>query len=181
MPFELSDEIKSRLEFAGLCKQHGYQHAVEVGVDQGWFAKRFLDEFRGDQLYLIDPYEPYPEMPWDRTPDLMVAIQQLQPHIGKFRFLKCPSAFAAKMMRQSMPWLNAGFVYIDADHDYANAAADIELWWDVVADGGILAGHDYDPTHPGVVRAVDEFSVRYAVKVMLTHEAECPSWYCYKR
>lgn len=55
------------------------------------------------------------------------------------------------------------FVYIDADHHYENALADIRAWWPKVKPGAFLGGHDYyDPPNPDppaqeVMRAVLDF------------------------
>ena len=46
------------------------------------------------------------------------------------------------------------FCFIDASHDYENVKKDILAWSPKVK--GILAGHDYSKTWPGVVKAVDE-------------------------
>lgn len=47
-------------------------------------------------------------------------------------------------------------VFIDADHTYEAVKKDIENWTPKVRSGGILAGHDYIHTWPGVVQAVNE-------------------------
>jgi len=47
-------------------------------------------------------------------------------------------------------------VFIDADHTYEAVKKDIENWMPKVRKGGILAGHDYIETWPGVVQAVNE-------------------------
>lgn len=47
-------------------------------------------------------------------------------------------------------------VFIDADHSYAGCRHDILAYTPKVKPGGLLAGHDYQPDWPGVVRAVDE-------------------------
>ena len=47
-------------------------------------------------------------------------------------------------------------VYIDANHDYEPTRNDIQTWLPHVREGGIIAGHDYDPQFPGVIRAVTE-------------------------
>jgi hypothetical protein len=51
---------------------------------------------------------------------------------------------------------NLDFVFIDAEHDYESCRDDIAAWKLKVRKGGTLAGHDYDGTFPGVVRAVNE-------------------------
>lgn len=48
------------------------------------------------------------------------------------------------------------FVFIDASHEYAHVLLDIDAWLPKVKSGGILAGHDYTPSWPGVVKAVNE-------------------------
>lgn len=45
-------------------------------------------------------------------------------------------------------------VFIDADHSYAATRTDIE--WARRAGVPVVAGHDYQSLHPGVVKAVDE-------------------------
>ena len=47
-------------------------------------------------------------------------------------------------------------VFIDADHTYEAARRDIANWMPKVRKGGILAGHDYIHTWPGVIQAVNE-------------------------
>lgn len=50
---------------------------------------------------------------------------------------------------------NVDMVFIDANHDYENARADILAWRDRLNDGGLLCGHDYEYSE-GVKRAVSE-------------------------
>lgn len=49
-----------------------------------------------------------------------------------------------------------GFIFIDADHSYEAVKADAALCRPLLAEGGILAFHDYDDGHPGVVQVVNE-------------------------
>lgn len=48
------------------------------------------------------------------------------------------------------------FVFIDASHDYESVKIDIMAWRPKLKAAGLLAGDDYVPGWPGVVRAVDE-------------------------
>jgi hypothetical protein len=53
-------------------------------------------------------------------------------------------------------------VFIDADHSYAASRADIA--WAMTRGVPVIAGHDYSPLHPGVVRSVEEsFAGRFDV------------------
>lgn len=48
------------------------------------------------------------------------------------------------------------FVFIDSSHEHEQTRAEILLWQRKVKDGGILAGHDYNIGHQGVMDAVNE-------------------------
>ncbi len=74
---------------------------------------------------------------------------------------KMPSLHAsASALVDPPPW----FVFIDGDHTYDGARADVQAWKDVIAKGGVFAGHDYGG-FPGVRQAVDEeFGGRVVVK-----------------
>jgi hypothetical protein len=57
-------------------------------------------------------------------------------------------------------------VYLDADHSYESTVRALDVWQPHIRPGGIMAGHDYNPTAwPGVVRAVDE---RFAGRPIMT-------------
>lgn len=50
-------------------------------------------------------------------------------------------------------------IHIDGGHDYQTVRADIEAWWGLLAEGGMLIGDDYfEDIWPGVRRAYDEFA-----------------------
>lgn len=57
----------------------------------------------------------------------------------------CPSQF-----------LKAEMVFIDADHSYEAVKADIRMALSVLADPGVICGHDYTDDYPGVKQAVHE-------------------------
>ena len=46
------------------------------------------------------------------------------------------------------------FTYIDASHEYSDIKKDLELF--VPKTKSIIAGHDYQPEWPGVIKAVNE-------------------------
>ena len=48
------------------------------------------------------------------------------------------------------------FIFIDAAHDFDNVVADINAWLPKLKENGVLAGHDYCATFPGVIQAVEK-------------------------
>lgn len=66
--------------------------------------------------------------------------------------LTMPSPQAANVFADN----SLGAVFIDGNHDYEPAKADILAWWPKIKPGGYMCGHDYCATFPGVIRAVTE-------------------------
>ncbi|PRP93310.1 hypothetical protein ENSA5_43320 [Enhygromyxa salina] len=73
-------------------------------------------------------------------------------------------ALGVRVERRRVPSVEAaaGFergsvdlVFLDASHDEAAVAEDIAAWRPKLRPGGVLAGHDYAESHPGVIAAVD--------------------------
>jgi hypothetical protein len=180
MPYaiEPSTEIAYRHDFALLANARGVIDAVEVGTDLGVFAREFLSRFTGNWLFCIDPYVSCKEFPYDRIGDIITASVALAPYHGRCRIIHAESPEIAVWVKTV---ISPSFVYIDASHEESDVLADLMGWWEVLSDGGILAGHDYDPAHPGVINAVQAFAKDRQLIVRLTRETASPaSWYCYK-
>jgi predicted O-methyltransferase YrrM len=180
VPFsvERSPEIESRRQFAELCNTHGLIEAAEVGTDRGTWAHEFLTKWKGFTLLCIDPYEPYAEMQRDRLPDLLMATARLAQFGDRVRFLRCKSPDVLDTYPADA---RIDFVYIDGAHDRDSVARDLAAWWDRIHAGGILAGHDFDEWHPGVMQAVTEFAKPRDLNVFITYEGDSPpSWYIHK-
>jgi cephalosporin hydroxylase len=53
-------------------------------------------------------------------------------------------------------------IFIDSDHSEEGVKNSLSWWADLVASGGIIAGHDYcEIDWPGTVKAVDEYAKRF--------------------
>lgn len=66
--------------------------------------------------------------------------------------LTMPSVSAAKLFADN----SVAAVFVDGDHSYEAAKADITTWWPKLKYGGYMCGHDYVANVPGVVQAVTE-------------------------
>jgi len=150
--------------------------AVEVGTDRGVFARQFLSVWKGELLLCVDAYKPYPEMPWDRMGDLLLASANLAPFASRCRLVMADSVEAAATLHRPNEF---DFVYIDAAHNYESVRQDIAAWWPRIHGGGYLAGHDYDI--PGVKEAVREHIERIGIPAEITSDFYSPSWFMQKR
>lgn len=183
-----STEIHHRDDFPLLCLMRNLNYIVEVGVDQGAYSEIFLRRhYLCEQYWGIDPYTSFPEMPFSRESSYLSASRRYS-NFSNATLLKESSEEAARVFSKlQKDYGNAyrkfGFIYIDADHDYEAVKKNIREWWPLLAVEGILAGHDYDESHPGVIRAVNEFVDEFNLNLYLTWsdgDAPCHSWYVYK-
>ena len=148
------EKLKNRLELYDLFEsQRRSGYAVEVGVKEGWNAKNILDRYKG-HLILVDI--------WENREDFKHAFDLLFEYSSRVSFLQMSSENAAWFLRD----YEFDFVYIDAGHEYDEVSQDIDLWLSKPAlMNGYLAGHDYSPEFPGVIKAVDECKRWYDVKL----------------
>ena len=128
--------------------------AVEIGVDIGGNAMEIYSALKGrlKVLYLVDPY-----LAQHQNENVPTRIEQMLTQIlgnDKTMFFRLPSVDAARMFAP----LGAQFdyVYIDGDHDYEMAMLDLIMWYPLVKNKGILAGHDWGHI-PAVRAAVQDF------------------------
>lgn len=175
---------------------------VEIGVQTGMFSRQILRRWRGQKLWLVDPWRNLPDY-LDRTNAadqtmerrFTLARQRLQPFEDRVGWIRETSAHAAKWFSRS----SCDFVYIDANHSFQHVRRDLRVWYQKVRPGGLVAGHDYfnaivdsllepkiygDFSHErltsyGVKAAVDEFAAELGLSISTTTEKH-PTWYFLK-
>lgn len=74
-----------------------------------------------------------------------VAIENLKPYLdsGKLILVQTPSDKAFETLRKLFPGRFADMVYIDGDHRTEAVKLDLR-YKDLIKDGGLLSGHDWD-------------------------------------
>ncbi len=147
----------------------GTRTIIEIGAFCGRSTRALADHCPG-VVYAVDPWEGYAnddgsQAKWilEQGPGSWVAIveafnRNLADHIASGRVvpvrLRAFDAYPKISVQQSF---RADLVFVDGDHRYEACKQDIQLYRDLVAPGGVLAGHDYGRNDwPGVKRAVDE-------------------------
>jgi methyltransferase family protein len=134
---------------------------VELGVAWGRSIVYLASELvrlkkPGVTLWAVDPWQGEGEIHGERLPYSLRRLvdKATDEELALIHPLRLTSERASGLFERE----SVAGVFVDAAHDYESVARDLEMWWDAVAVGGVLAGHDYHSRDwPGVVSAVDEF------------------------
>lgn len=128
----------------------------EVGTREGINALRMLKTLNIKKLFLVDPYLPYDE---PLVPEASSVNYQLRIKVEAYRRLcgfdkrvvwvtKTSDAAACDVGDE------LDFCYLDGDHTGEQVARDIYQFGNKVKVGGVLGGHDFNLTYPGLCKAV---------------------------
>lgn len=123
---------------------------VEIGSHEGKSTRAFADNTEG-VVYAVDT--------WADESTLARFYSNLADHIasGKVRPIRASSELGARLLQQA--GVRPTMCFIDANHTYPYIKADILNWQPLLAEGGLLCGHDYSSDYPGVIQAVNELLV----------------------
>ncbi len=162
-------KINSRTQIVELMKHFNLPLiAAEVGVAEGRLSKELLD-WGIEKLYLIDIWEKVPfikgcgsfEQSW-HDDNYNLVLEKIKGREDKVVILK---GFSYKMA-DKIPDNSVGLVYIDGDHTYEGARADIDSYWSKLVKGGIMAFHDAaNPTY-GIRDALYDFTKGVGVNIL---------------
>ena len=154
---------------------------AEIGVFEGEFSDFIHRTVRPSLLYLVDLFQG-PMISGDKNGENIKTIQlehSYQALLAKYHSNPEISLFRGRseLFLSLLPDNHLDFIYIDGDHQYAGCRSDLELARKKVKRGGVIAGHDYCPQFPGVMRAVDEFSAHHGLTPEFTSEDRCASYW----
>jgi hypothetical protein len=155
---------------------------AEIGVYRGDFSARIMKVVQPKHLHLIDPWhfegDPTYARSWyggriGGSQEQMDSVyrgvmQRFRGPIdaGVVTVHRAPSSAAAR----AIPPGSLDWAYIDGNHLYDYVREDLELYWERVRPGGIVAGDDYAEAgwwEAGVKHAVDEFAAKHGGELLL--------------
>ncbi len=139
---------------------------VEIGTYKALNAKSLLKTLKPQRLYLVDPYTFY-----DKNDSSSFGLKKVETQAQKILIHYKNAIFIKETSEKAVSLIpnNLDFVYIDGNHNYEFVKKDISLYYKKLRKGGILAGHDFDCTFPGVIRAVSEFCVKNKINFFVSH------------
>lgn len=149
MPHQETQDYKWLAEVAKDCRK-----IVEVGTYLGASARTMLDNSQA-RIWCIDSWCGGLDISYGLVTtekDYQLFLKHIQDIRDRVVVLKMYSNEAAGLL----PTGCFDMVYIDADHSYDAVRFDILHYAPLVKPGGLLCGHDYESSRPGLIRAVKE-------------------------
>jgi predicted O-methyltransferase YrrM len=135
------------------------ERGVEIGVGFGGMSIWLTRHYPNLRMICVDPYVVYD--PEDMTSRIMSRGDEVHRYVlwrfgieqhDRLDLWRETSEQAAARVEDG----SQDFVFLDADHRYEAIAADIDRWRRKVRPGGMICGHDFSDSWPGVQRAVLE-------------------------
>lgn len=182
---DMKNQIKIRSDIPHFLRDHClFEKVCEVGVRYGYNLQQ-LAAMKPGMLIAVDHWR-NDGVASEQDTDLdQGSLDKIHSNVF-MRYLSEPNVHifrgrsdtAARMF----PLRFFDFVYLDADHSYEGALADMRLWWARIRQGGIMAGHDYvestsrNGVEFGVIRAVEQFMKEMEIKkdnLHVTREGWC--------
>ena len=157
-------EIRGR-DFIGLCEvvtilsdrfqSRGNLNMLEIGSFMGESTFMFASSKLFDTITCIDPYDTS-----DNIPELLGRTwneveTEFNINTRYFNNITLIKDFSYNVV-DTLSDQSYDFIYIDGGHSYEDVKQDILLTLPKLKQGGIIAGHDYNPDYEGVIRAVNE-------------------------
>jgi len=127
--FELLDSLSSE----------DRRRVVEIGSYRGISTEAFA--MTCDSVIAVDSFL------WPEVYNEFYARTHYYPHVQAIRGYSTAVA-------ENFPDEYFDLVYVDAGHSHEEVVADIRAWRSKVRLGGVIAGHDFHHTLPGVISAV---------------------------
>ena len=132
-----------------------YKTMIEVGIGYGYHGKEVLNNSIIEKIYLVDPHQPYDnndgfqidiinnykKSPIESFDELHSEIENSYSSINKnrYEFIRELSTDAVRNFTTD----SIDLIFIDGDHRYQAVLDDLNTWWPIVKQGGILIGDDY--------------------------------------
>ena len=181
--------ISIRNELPNLINKFNFVSGVEIGVLKGEFSELLLKGCPQLSLILVDCWCQQPEdiyfdianQPQSiQEQNYQETIERMAKYPGRYQIVR---GFSAKVgiefTKQNTVF---DFVYMDGNHSYESTRIDLETWYPLVRDGGLMSGHDYlDADNAcgsrfGVKSAVDEFIIDKNVRNFFITKEQWPTW-----
>ena len=145
-------------ELAAECLTKPFMAIAEIGVYAGESTRIFLETGNVSTMWAVDFWKDNYNLKdaWGVMYPMRDVRAAYFDNIAEFAHIVYTLVMPSKQASMLAPDRGFDFVYIDANHDKGPFTEDVLAWRPKVREGGILAGHDYQGSWPGVIEVVDE-------------------------
>jgi predicted O-methyltransferase YrrM len=154
-----------RLLIDSLTSLAGRRSHLEIGTAAGGTLCAMMNAFPADkrpQFVVVDPMKYFPNQL--ETVQKNLRQRQLDPSQVDFRTASSALAFPQAAERKNQ----FDFILVDGCHRIESVTLDLK-WTRLLAPGGLICFHDYEPGSPGVCKAVDRFLRKHPNYVVEHH------------
>jgi hypothetical protein len=154
----------------------------EIGVGGGDYAQCLFNETKPKYLYLIDRWLYMPDKDptvygWKCKHSQKDYDTYYKQTLSRFHDNNNVIIIRQSSIEALNTFINDFFdyIYIDGSHDYDSVKQDLELARIKTKKNGFICGHDYNQNFNrnkkneyGVIKAVNEFVIKYGLKIDIT-------------
>lgn len=148
----------SAIHAANVMKEEGLDVPI-ICIDTWLGAQEFWEDVaHNDRHKDLDLRNGYPSVYYQFLANVLHSG-----HGDRIVPLPQTSLIAGRLLRKH--GLKAGLIYIDGSHEEGDVLGDIETFWEILEEGGVMFGDDYDEFWPGLVHDVNRFASSNGLKL----------------
>lgn len=173
---------QSRLDLLDSLPKGGV--CAELGVLNGEFSDEILRRTKPKRLYLVDLFQGVARS-GDCNGENPIAVDMGQMRLElEVRFLDMP---VSVVKADSVSWLaeqkpeSLDWIYIDTTHEFMHTQWELVGADRAVKKGGWICGHDYSAAFPGVLQAVDFYTLFMGMPLTVWEGDKLPSFSILKK
>lgn len=153
---------------AKIIEDNSFESGIEIGTAYGNLAVYIIENTSLKNLYCIDPYQYYSQMPGlesqkDYDTLFEYVVNKMKPFSG-ITLINNTSKDALKAFSGKI----VDFAFIDGDHSYETVKWECDNYYPLIRSGGMLLGHDYN-IFEGPTMAADEFAKLIGQELRVYH------------
>lgn len=160
--------FKYRRDLSDILEVEHFETGVELGVQRGIFAEQILSRWKSAKQYVLVDLWSQQQNYKDRAnfenstqatfkKQTLRRMEKFQRRGTKVEVCQDYTTECATRYRN----MKFDYIYVDARHDYKGVMQDLEVWWPLLKEGGIMAGHDYVTNNDGPKQGGQDWSINY--------------------
>lgn len=165
--------INTRNQIISLLNENSV--GCELGVFEGDFSEILTQSNKFTKLFLVDLFGGTASNFGKVYNDASVLENHVKNRFKEYSYVEVIKNDSLSFLK-SIADNSLDFIYIDTVHSYDQTKLELEESYRTVKNGGLICGHDYCEMFRGVIQSVQEFISQYSLPLIITTEADFPSF-----